>query len=260
MKIDVCVLTVGRFDMLEQCLDAILEATKITPCNVYVFDNGSPKEKRLATKVFDHPVITQSKRSGTMSGYADGVNTVVRMGRENLVMFISDDVIIRPDAIDVLQKRMYADSAIGLCGMKLLFPQGGHNGPPGTVQHVGHSVNLRGEVIHPFIGWSASNPRCCRSQEVFSVTGAAWMVRRKLFQRVHGMNDIYGAGYYEDVELALNIRSLGAKIFIDTDAIGEHYVGASFETTGVKNPINENRQIFAQRHNKDLYWSDWMMR
>lgn len=259
-RVDICVLTVGRFDMLKKCLDAIEKVLEITPCNVYVFDNGSPKDKRIeAAEVLNRPFLTRVKRHNTMLGFSEGANTVIRMGTAPMVMFVTDDIMLKPNAVDVLVKRMDMEKTIGQCGLKLLFPMDGHNGPGGTVQHIGHAINLKGEVVHPLIGWSADNPRCCISGDRFSVTGGTFMVRRNVFEKVNGFNPIYGAGYFEDVELSLNIRDAGYRIYCDTDAIGEHYVGASFELHK-NSPIQKNRQLFLDRNKNRLEWTEWLIR
>lgn len=259
-ELDVCVLTAGRFDLLGRCLDNIRNELEFTPCKSYVYlvDNGSKNRLADGQLVFNHPIITKHKRLNRNIGYGGGANTVIKMGRSPLVLFVSDDILLQPNSIRSLLKTM-EDRSIGLCGLKLLFPQDGKNGPPGAVQHVGHSIDLKANIIHPFMGWSANNPKCCQSGERFSVTGAVFMVRRKLFERVGGFASEYGSGYYEDVEMALHLRALGAKIYCDCNAIAEHYVGATFEITK-DNQINHSKDVFMNRNRKFLEWTDWKLR
>jgi GT2 family glycosyltransferase len=256
--LDICVLTAGRFDLLTKCLDAIQMASEFTPCNVYVLDNGSKNRLTEGKDVFNHPVITKHKRLNRNVGYGGGANAVIHMGRSPLVLFVSDDIILRPDVIKVLLETM-KDLTIGLCGLKLLFPQDGKNGPPGKVQHVGHSVNLKAEIVHPFIGWSADNPKCCQSGERYSVTGAVFMVRRRLFEAIGGFDPAYGTGYYEDVEMALQIKQRKGKIYCECSAVAEHYVGATYEITQDAN-LAHSREVFVSRNRKNLAWTDWKLR
>lgn len=261
-KIDICVLTAGRFDMLERCLDAIEQEITITPCNVYVYDNGSPSEERMKNgDIFAHPIITKHKRSNHNLGFPKGANNAIRMGTAPLVLFISDDIMLHPGAIQSLLETM-SNPKIGMCGLKLVFPLEGNdvNRPAGKIQHIGHSVDLRGNILHPCVGWSANNPKCCVSREVFSVTGATFMVRRDAFNKVGGFNEVYGKGYFEDVELALQMRGLGYKIWVDTDAVADHYVGATFVQRKENIPIQDNQKLFLSRNQKFLVWTDWEMR
>jgi len=259
-KIDICILTAGRFDLLEKCLDSVEQVTKNTPCNVYVFDNGSPSDDRqAAADLFRRPIITRHRRSSNNTGFPGGANAAIRMGKSPLVLFVSDDIVLTDGAIESLVSTMQ-DKKIGMCGLKLLFADGSTSGPAGKVQHIGHAVDLDGNIIHPLIGWSANNPRCCISREVFSVTGAVFMVRRALFERVRGFNTAYGAGYYEDVELALQITGLGYKIWVDCNAIAYHFVGATFSHKKQPPMLDRNRQIFLSNNRGRLVWTDWIMR
>jgi GT2 family glycosyltransferase len=259
MQIDICVLTAGaRWDLLEQCLDSIQQEIKDfkLDAKVYLFDNGS---KERNNTVLTHPVLTSVKRVNQNKGFPEGANSAIKMGTNELVLFVSDDISFLPGTIQSLVNTM-GDKSIGLVGLKLLFPftSADKSRPAGKVQHVGHSVDLHGNVNHIFIGWSANNLKVCESREVFSVTGATFMVRRKLFRQAGGFDTVFGAGTWEDIDLALKIRRLGYKIYLDADAVAQHWVGATAEALKQPFPLNQNRQIFLQRWmSTGLFGWDW---
>lgn len=261
--IDICVLTAGRFDLLQQCLSAIEKEMEFTPCNLYIFDNGSPTDELLLFKdLFRQPFITQVKRINRNKGFAIGANSALRMGINSLQLFVSDDVFLQLGCIKSLVQTMQNDPKIGICGLKLLFPKHSTEStrPAGKVQHVGHSVDLHGEIIHPFVGWSPNNPRTCISGERFSVTGAAFMIRHKAFWSVGGFDEIYGLGYYEDVELAIKMKARGWKVWVDTNAIAEHFVGATFAKRNDPVPLQQNKAMFMQRNKQYIKWDDYLYR
>lgn len=264
--VDVCILTAGRFDLLSKCLDAVqreIESVSFA-CNVYLLDNGSAAEDRivhndLTTKSF----ITACKRLSPMTGFPNGANTLISMGKSPLVLFVSDDVVLAEGVLDKLVRRM-DDSTIGICGLKLIFPKDSTNPgrPAGKVQHIGHALNIRGEVIHPLLGWSTDNPKTCISRDVFSVTGATFIVRRNAFEKAGKFDEAYGRGTYEDVSLSLQLKQLGYRIYIDTECIAEHYVGATIEKVGGGYPLGQNAMIFQSKWatsgllqwNEEMYW------
>jgi GT2 family glycosyltransferase len=240
----------------------------ILKARILVLDNGSPQEDYVKNlDIFEMVKSTRlsiehgaTKRSQENMGFPRGANELFRMGSAPLIMLITDDVMVNPDAINVLVRRM-DDPTIGICGMKLLFPPTSTdpNRPAGRVQHIGHGVNIRGEITHPLMGWSADNPKCNVSREVFSVTGAAFMVRRNLFRQVKGFSEDYGKGTFEDVELCLRIRQLGYKIFIDTNAVGYHHVGATVQLKKEGFPLLFNSMLFNSRWANSLAWTEWEM-
>jgi GT2 family glycosyltransferase len=262
-KVDICVLTAGRFDLLQECLTAIHKEMEFTPCNLYVFDNGSPADElKMFHSLLEQLFITRTRRINANRGYAAGANQAIRMGSESLVMFVSDDVMLEPGSIRSLVNTMNNDPMIGICGMKLLFPQHSTDAsrPAGKVQHVGHSVDLQRNIIHPFLGWSRNNPKTCISGERFSVTGAAFMTRRDAFYKAGRFDEVYGKGYFEDVELCINMRNAGYKVWVDTNAEAYHYVGATFAKRNEESTLKANQQLFLQRNSKFIGWTDWQLR
>lgn len=255
--VDVCVLTGGRFDILKTCLEKIDEQ-KFTDYEVHIFDNGSDiKEKTSNISLFQK---YDSKRSEEYLGFPRAVNELFAMGKAPLIALITDDVFLKPETLDILVRRM-DDKDIGICGLKLLFPENSsHPGrPAGKVQHIGHAINIKGEVIHPLVGWDADHPKCCVSREVCSVTGAAFIVRRNLWSKIGGFFEGYGVGYFEDSDFCMSMKALGHKVFIDTDAVAYHYTGATMEKLQRSAPMGYNAMLFRARWANSglMKWDAW---
>jgi len=264
--VDICILTAGRFDMLKKCLESI-EAQTFTDYEIHIFDNGSNVEEKTANLSLFQKY--DAKRSEQNTGFPHGANECIRMGKAPLVLFMNDDIVLKPNTLDVLVNRM-DDEKIGMCGAKTLFPENSvsPNKPAGKVQHIGHAFDIKGNIIHPLVGWDADNPKCCISRDVQSVTGAIFIIRRSIFNKIGGFFEGYGLGTWEDVELSCAVRYFGHRVFIDTDAVAYHYVGASAEKLQVAYPLNMNSMMFKSRWSnvllpdghkamewdEDIYW------
>lgn len=240
--LDVVVTTAGRYDLLEKCLES-LEAQTVKTFNICLIDGnddieGRNKYRELLDKY-------GAKLLGQNVGFPRLANEGSKMGNASLILFISDDVVIAPDVVERMLERM-KDDTIGILGMKLLFPEDSVSAqrPAGKVQHVGLAMDVTANVIHPLVGWSADNPKTCISRDVFATTGACFMTRRNLFHQVGGFDVDFGLGTFEDVSLCLAIRSIGKRIFVDTDIQGYHYVGATTEKKNAGFPLQQNSMIF----------------
>ena len=239
---DVIIGCAGRFDMLEKCLNS-LYANATQPITITLVDDASKKEEKLRNKhlfeyqkdkdVHNNVVSFVTMRNEVQMGYGGTLNRASKSAKAPYLAIVTDDVEINPDYFDRLVEVM-KDETIGIVGARLLFPPDSTKGnrPAGKIQHVGLAMDVRGNVIHPLIGWSAENPKTQISREVFAVTGALFTIRTKLFHLVGGFDPAYGLGYYEDVHLCLNIRQLGFRIWMDANIGGTHYTNASSE----KNP------------------------
>lgn len=258
INLDIAILTAGRVDLFEKCVDAVL--TQYQPdYKIHVHNNGHPsKEYELVYKKL--PKDSVIIRSNQMSGFSEGANKAIKSGTAPLILFITDDIFLHDGAIEALLRRM-EDKSIGQCGYKFVFPEGSDDKarPSGKVQHVGMASNIRGDMIHPLIGWSADNPKCCISREVLAVTGASFMIRREVFNRVSGFDPIYGRGYYEDMDLSFKVRASGFRVFMDADAVATHGVGQTFKDLKEQIPFHQNQMIFKTRWLQSIPWSEWEM-
>jgi GT2 family glycosyltransferase len=259
--LDIAVLTAGRVDLFSKCIDAILLQHK-PEFRIHVCNNGhpSPEYEEVYKKLPFDAVI---KRVNEDNGFGAGANNAINSGSAPLVLFITDDVFIHEGAIMQLLETMQ-DESIGLCGLKLLFPEDSTetSRPAGRVQHIGMAVDIRGNMTHPLIGWKKENPKCNISREVLAVTGASFMVRRNAFNQVRGFDPIYGKGYYEDMDLCMKIRSLSnggqrSRIYIDTKAVGTHGVAQTFKNEKTPPPMQQNTSIFRTRWFQFLQWTEY---
>lgn len=264
--LDIVVTTAGRFDLLKKCLETLSGFKKKTNFNVFIVDNGSDPEERLQNDDLFRWSYDQNfllKRLQQNVGFPYAANEGARMGSAPLLMFLSDDVILQDGAIESILDR-FSDSTVGVVGIKLLFPPDSISSmrPAGRVQHVGLALNIRGEPIHPLIGWGPLNPKTRISRDAWAVTGACLTVRRELFNKVNGFHLMYGKGTFEDVTLCLQIKALGYRIVMDANATGFHYVGATAEKRNESFPIRYNLMLFQSQFaqsglmnwNEHEYW------
>ena len=269
--IDIVVTCAGRFDMLEKCLDIVYREAQQTPLTLSVIDIDSPSEERIANshlfayqpdKDPAHNIIQfQTKRFPTNVGFPTGANDGARMGKSSLIMILNDDVELSEGSIQKVVDS-FNDEMVGIVGIKLLFPLTSADPkirPPGKIQHIGLALNIRGEPIHPLVGWSPDNPKTKGNRDVWAVTGACFTIRRELFQKENGFDLIYGKGTFEEVDLCMKVRQRGKRIYLNADAWGYHYVGASVEKRREGFPLQQNLQIFQSRWGQTglLKWDEW---
>lgn len=267
--IDVCISQRGRYDMLEKCLDAVYREAQTTPLSIYIVDHGTEVKERnahaqlLAYQPEKDPskgvVNFQVKYYQEGLGFPVGHNTAARMGHAPLIMFVGDDVELKPGALAQVVKD-FNDQSVGIVGIKLLFPLNSthQHRPAGRVQHVGMAINIRGEPIHPLVGWSADNPKCCVSRDVWAVTGACFSIRRNLFHKLGGFDPMFGVGTHEDLDLCMKVRQNGHRVYFDAEAQAYHYVGATAEKIGGGFPIQQNRMMFMSRwqNSGQIFWNE----
>jgi GT2 family glycosyltransferase len=258
--VDIIIPVHRRFDLLEKCLNAIPDAAKDVPYKIIIFDNASPLEE--ANEFYPHlDKSIKISRSKQNLGFPKACNQGVHRGNSPLLFFLNSDVILEPDSIDKLV-RVMDEPEVGVVGMRLVFPMehldlNDQIRPAGKIQHVGLSVNIRGEIYHPFMAWNPDHERVMMQKEVFAVTGAALMTRRNIWQKAKGFNEVYGHGTFEDVDYCFTVREMGYNIRVEPEALGTHYTGATAEKYQLGYALNHNQMTFMQRWSNKMEWWDW---
>jgi len=151
------------------------------------------------------------------------------------------------------------DPEIGVVGCKLIFPEGTPHGQANTIQHAGICFNLAAKPFHIFLGWPKDHPKPNQRREMVAVTGAAFMTRRNLWQRIGGFNMEYGGGTFEDMEYCFVVQGLGKSVVYAPKVVGTHYVGGSIVHGAQRQGFNliRNESIFRSRTMGAIAWDEW---
>lgn len=256
----------NRFDLLARCLASIPDAFKDISYDIVLVDNAS--EKASADAFYEmvkarYP-LTVIRNSQNM-GFPVACNLGAKRTRSPLIFLLNSDVILDPESGVKLVQEM-DDPLVGICGMKLVFPPDAQEmglnpevRPPGKIQHIGISMNVRAEPHHAFIGWDENHPRVMNMHSVWAVTGAAMMIRRIVWNKSNGLFEGYGLGSYEDLDICQVAYEIGYNVTVVPQARGLHYTGGTAEAMQMAYPLNQNRMIFLNRWNGKLKWWDGMM-
>lgn len=248
-----------RFDLLAKCLEAIPDAFGEIPFEVIMVDNASPAEEaKPFYDAYSQYIVIRNREN---LGFPKACNQGANRANSPLLFFLNSDVILDPGSGELLVKAM-DDPIVGICGMKLVFPQEdttkhGLMGPPGTIQHIGLSTTIKAQFVHHFAGWNVNHPRVNALRDVYAVTGAALMVRKQLFFDLGKFFEGYGLGTYEDVDLCIACRDMGKNVIVEPKAQGTHYTGATAREYGLGYNMHRNQMVFMQRWQEKLMYTEW---
>lgn len=252
--VDVVVPIFNQLDLAKEAVASIKEAAPRTPWRLILVDDASEDQ---AVRDWIKETVPAGRRVFLKEnqGYAGAVNSGFKIGYAPLVLILTSDVALYPDAIDTMVKVM-DDPSVGVVGPTLLFPKGSKHGPPERVQHAGIAFNMSGKPFHIFMGWTHTHPKVAKQRDMQALTGACLLTRRNLFQELGGMNEIYGRGTFEDMEYCFLVRSKNRRVVYEPSAIGTHSVGASALPAGGF-PLKRNESIFRANVGQYIEWDEW---
>jgi GT2 family glycosyltransferase len=259
--LDIVIPVFGEADKLDQCR-ASLKAQAFQDFRITLVDDRSPDPEVMAPtyKSFleDFPNgRARLVRHDRNMGFPQTVNDGAAKGSAPLILLLNSDVVLEPEALATLVYEL-DNPRVGVVGALLMFPEGSQWGPAGTVQHAGLAIDVFGKPFHIHVGWPADHKRIRWSDEFQAVTGACFMTRRVLWNKIGGMNKLYGRGTYEDVDYCYDAaRNYQMKIVFTPKARGTHHVGASIMAVNSGYPMQQNELIYRQRW--QLRWDEYQL-
>lgn len=205
-KVSIVIPTRDGMEVLKPCIDSLLEKTGYPNYEVIILDNGSEKTETLSF------LQKLSKKSNFIVVRDDGEfnysrinNVAVRHSDGELICMLNNDIEITHKDWLCEMVSIAIRKEVGGVGAKLLYPDG-------TIQHAGVILGLGGYAAHSHRGLGGDAPGYfCRPQvrqELSAVTGACLLIKRKIYDDVHGLDEAFQVAY-NDVDFCLRVQALG---------------------------------------------------
>jgi GT2 family glycosyltransferase len=177
---------------------------------IVIADNQSSDDSvAFMTKVY--PQIETIINSGN-EGFAKGYNLALEQIKTPYYILLNSDIEVTPNWIEPLYDLMESDPSIGVCQPKILsydkkthFEYAGAAG--GFIDYMGFPF-CRGRL---FADLEEDLGQYDSVEEIFWATGAAMMVRSKIYWEAGGLDEDFFA-HQEEIDLCWRIKNLGYKI------------------------------------------------
>lgn len=185
---------------------------------VVVVDNDpdSRTEAFLAGRWTDSRVeIVVARRN---LGFGGGVNLGVSTAPGDELFVLNSDAQVRQGCLAHLRSALRSDPSLGLVAPRVIQPDGA-----AQRDAYGQFPTLRTMITR-------SNRRPVETLEPDWVSGVAFLIRREVFDMVHGFDEGYWM-YFEDIDLCRRLRASGWGIRRVQEAVVEHLGGASYPST-----------------------------
>lgn len=235
-RLDIGILSYNAPESLDRAITAIRKTAR-TDCRIFVVDNASPN--RAVVDVMNGHMNADGRVrpvfGGVNTGYAGGVNEILKLAETEYIAFSDHDTIVYTDGWDEIMAS-YLDRyhEIGLIGSGGLGAYPINRGPYDEVQ------------------WT---------------TGCFWMVNRMVVGKIGGFDQTLG--HQEECDYALRLRMAGWKVASAREVSIAHEAKstnnpASIEriSKGVVNFVNKWVKHFCgarydYHHPQVLRWEDW---
>jgi O-antigen biosynthesis protein len=214
--------------MVVETLRSVLATTAHTALEVVVvYDTPTPPEVLTALRALSSDTVpvrlveftepfSFSRKCNVGALHATGTNLV----------FLNDDMEAVSAGIPEHLTAPLREPGVGATGAKLLFEDD-------TIQHAG-LVYGNGTITHSYYRLRSSAlgqyGDLWTNREVSALTGAAFAVRRDVFDEVGGFSELLPVNY-NDVDLSLKIRHSGRRLVWLHDVVLYHFESVSRDNT-----------------------------
>lgn len=234
--VSIIVLNYNGQRWLETCLLS-LEAQVGVDAELILVDNASTDDS--ASFVHERfPAVRQVRLEKNL-GFAGGNNAGARVARGQYLAFINNDTDADPGWAAFLREALEVDSNASLATSRIVFEH-----DPGILDSAGDGYLRAGGAFKRGHGQPAVD--YLEPAEVFGACGAAFMIRRSVFEALGGFDeDLFLV--YEDVDLSYRAQLLG-HLCLYIPAAGVRHAGSA--TMGI---VSRTSVFYGQRNLEWVY-------
>jgi len=211
----VVVPTLDRCDLLGPCL-ASLAGQTYAAFDVLVVDDGSTED--IAGFVRERNPEAQVLRRDRNGGFAQAVNSGIRVASTPFVMLLNNDMTLEPDCLDRLMAGLEGSGAAMACPLVLFRDE------PTMVYSAGDRVTAGGRPES--IGFRQPREGFEVDRAPWGVSAGAAIYRCAVFETV-GLFDEGFVAYFEDADLCWRARNAGFEAVCVPEAVAYHVGAAS---------------------------------
>ena len=236
------VIAYNHLDYTRQCIESIYKYTSHIDFELITINNGSSD----GTEEYFNSLPNQKKISFPENiGVCKAINRGFDMAEGNYTLNISNDIVVTTRWLDNLLACMETDARIGMavpvCNASCNYQQ--IPVPYGTMEQMQAFAER----------FNRSDPH--KWEERLKLSTYLGIYRTELQKSLHGFDEDFNPGSYDDDAICFNIRRMGYKVVLARDTFVHHFGARTFNAEYAKDPALaiRNKILFIQKFAVDPY-------
>lgn len=246
-QVSIVIPVYNQFVYTYNCLKSIKNHTKDVTYEVIIADDCSTDQVKELEKVVLGAVVVHNKEN---LRFLLNCNNAATYAKGEYILFLNNDTQVQENWLRPLVEVMEQHKDAGMVGSKLVYPDGHLQEAGGILWKDGSAWNY-GHMKNPM------DPEFMYVKETDYVSGASIMIRTTLWKEIGGFDPDFAPAYYEDTDLAFEVRKHGYQVMFQPKSIVVHFEGVSNgkdTSTGLKNYQIVNQKKFYEK------WKDVLER
>lgn len=239
--VSIIVPVYNNIEFTKKCLNSLAQQTSRYGFEVIIADDLSTDTTEEVVRKF--PRVKYIRNSENL-GFLLSCNGAAKQVKTKYTVLLNNDTEVLAGWLDNLIEPLERDNTIGLVGSKLMYPDG-------TLQEAGGIVFSDGNAWNYGKNADPSESEYNYVREVDYVSGASIAFRSAEFKKLGGFDTTFAPAYYEDTDLAMQMRAQGLKVIYNPFSSIIHYEGKSMGTD-----VGSGLKAY-QKVNKEKFYAKW---
>jgi GT2 family glycosyltransferase/glycosyltransferase involved in cell wall biosynthesis len=239
-RVSIVIPAHNKFHVTYHCLLSLSIAPSKASFEVIVVDDGSSDMTKKLPEIVKGVKYVRNEEA---EGFIRACNRGAVQAVGQYIVMLNNDTEVTSGWLDELLWTFEHFDNVGMVGAKLIYPDG-------TLQEAGGVIWSSGNPWNYGRGANANDPRFNYARQTDYLSGACIMLPTSLWNEIGGFSETYIPAYFEDTDLAFQVRALGYKTVYAPLAQVIHFEGVSNGTSvssGTKRFQELNRPKFKSR-------------
>lgn len=226
----------NEFDYTYNCLKSILKNSGDIAYEILIANDCSTDVTSDVEKIAKNVRLVTTEKNVR---FLLNCNHAAQYAKGKYLLFLNNDTQVQDNWLQPLIDLIERDEKIGMVGSKLVYPDGYLQEAGGIVWNDASAWNYGNRK-------SPEDPEYNYVKEVDYISGAAIMIRKALWEEIGGFDERFVPAYYEDTDLAFEVRKRGYKVLYQPLSVVVHFEGVS-NGTDIENGLKQYQQLNFQK-------------
>ena len=239
----------NEFRYTYKLIFSILNINITIPYEIIVADDLSNDETKIIENYTKNIIIIHNNKK---YNFIRNCNKASKIAKGKYILFLNNDSKVNKDWLNSLVNLIESDDKIGMVGSKFIYPNG-------KLQEAGGIVFNNGDCSNFGRYDKSDKPEYNYVKEVDYISGASILIRKSIWEKIGGFDERFSPAYYEDTDLAFQLRKNGYKIVYQPKSIVIHFEGISNGKSlksGIKKYQEINKIKFKEKWNNELKFQE----
>lgn len=237
----------NKFRYTYHLLNSILNINITIPYEIIIADDMSNDETKIIEQYTKNIVILHNDKK---YNFLLNCNKASKFAKGKYILFLNNDSKVYNGWLNSLVKLIESNDKIGMVGSKLIFPDGRLQEAGGIVFNDGKCSNF-GRYDY------SDKPEYNYVKEVDYISGASILIRKSIWEKIGGFDEKFIPKYYEDIDLAFQLRKNGYKVIYQPKSIVIHYERITKQLNSGINHFQEiNKNKFIEKWTNELKYHE----